>query len=48
MPGEPTISWMPTEHILNLAAVELDGADINDDDYVNVIDVVLLVDLILN
>ena len=47
MPGEPTISWMPTEHILNLAAVELDGADINDD-YVDVIDVVLLVNLILN
>ena len=39
---------MLIEHILSPAAIELDGADINDDGDVNIIDVVVLVDLILN
>ena len=36
------------EHILNPAAVELEGADINDDGDVNILDIVQLVNIILN
>ena len=35
-------------HILSPAAVELEGSDINDDGFTNVIDVVQLVSIILN
>ena len=35
-------------HILSLAAIELEDSDINNDGYTNVADIVLLVEIILN
>ena len=36
------------EHILNPEALEIEGADINDDGDVNILDIVQLVNIILN
>ena len=35
-------------HILSPAAVELDGADLNNDGIENILDIIILVNLILN
>ena len=34
-------------HILNPTAVELEGADINNDDEVNILDIIVLISIIL-
>ena len=39
---------MLIEYILNQTAIDLDGADINDDGDVNILDIVKLVNIILN